>query len=82
MPGKRDLGDWRKLKRHGGLCVERQTERDWSSSRSAPGAKPKLTAAQITELRRPVANTPDPKVHEIVRWRCVDLRAKLPGPSR
>lgn len=46
-------------------------------SRKAPGATPKLTAAQMSELRELVIAGPDPKVHKVIRWRCLDLRQEV-----
>ncbi len=46
-------------------------------SRKAPGAAAKLTPGQMAELRKLVVNGPDPQVHKVVRWRCVDLRAEV-----
>jgi transposase len=68
--------------------MDRQTLRDWVHcynkagvdglvSRTAPGAKPKLTKAQMAELRELVIAGPDPETHKVVRWRCVDLRAEV-----
>ena len=68
--------------------MDRQTLRDWVhryneagihglASRKAPGAAPKLSQAQMAELRELVIAGPDPKVHKVVRWRCVDLCAKV-----
>ena len=68
--------------------MDRQTLRDWVHrynkagvdglvSRTAPGAKPKLTKAQMAELRELVIAGPDPETHHVVRWRCVDLRAEV-----
>lgn len=64
--------------------MDRQTLRDWVHryntagaaglvSRKAPRAAAKLTAAQMAELRALVIAGPDPKVHAIIRWRCIDL---------
>ena len=64
--------------------MDRQTLRDWVhryntagtdgvASRKPPGASPKLTAAQMAELRAVVIAGPDPEVHKVIRWRCVDL---------
>ncbi len=63
---------------------DRQTLRDWAhrynkegvaglASRRQPGAAGKLRAAQMDELRELVVAGPNPKVHRVVRWRCVDL---------
>lgn len=68
--------------------MDRQTLRDWVHrfnatgidgliSRPSPGPKPKLTKAQMTELHQLVIDGPDPKIHKVVRWRCVDLRAEV-----
>jgi hypothetical protein len=65
--------------------MDRQTLRDWVLryneagadgliSRSAPGRQAVLTAAQMQELHDLVVAGPDPAVHHVVRWRCVDLR--------
>jgi transposase len=64
--------------------MDRQTLRDWVHrynasgldglvSRKPPGAAPKLTQAQMAELRAIVIAGPDPKFHTVIRWRCVDL---------
>ena len=68
--------------------MDRQTLRDWVhrynaagveglKSRIAPGATPKLTAAQMAELRELVLAGPDPEIHHVVRWRCIDLREEV-----
>jgi transposase len=68
--------------------MDRQTLRDWVHrynefgadgliSRCAPGPAPTLTAAQMQELRDLVIAGPDPAVHHVVRWRCVDLRDEV-----
>ena len=60
--------------------MDRQTLRDWVlrynehgvdglASRKPPGAAPKLSEAQMSELRGLVLAGP-----EVVRWRCLDLR--------
>jgi transposase len=64
--------------------MDRQTLRDWVHrynqlgmdgliSRKAPGAAPKLTQAQMSEIRQWVIDGPDPAIHKVIRWRCVDL---------
>jgi len=64
--------------------MDRQTLRDWVHryneaaiegliSRVAPGAAPKLTEAQMAALRELVVAGPDPEIHQVMRWRCVDL---------
>ncbi len=68
--------------------MDRQTLRDWVHrynaagpdglrSRGAPGPTPKLTQAQMAEFRELVIAGPDAAVHQVVRWRCVDLRAEV-----
>jgi transposase len=68
--------------------MDRQTLRDWVHrynetgvagllSRPAPGPTPKLTETQMAELYELVVAGPDPKKHQVVRWRCVDLRAEV-----
>jgi transposase len=68
--------------------MDRQTLRDWVhrynadgveglKSRKSSGREPVLTAAQRAELRELVINGPDPAVHHVVRWRCIDLRAEV-----
>jgi transposase len=46
-------------------------------SRTAPGPAPKLSEAQMQELRALVIAGPDAAIHQVVRWRCVDLRAEV-----
>jgi transposase len=68
--------------------MDRQTRSDWVhrynasgieglKSRKSPGRGAILSAAQKAELRELVIQGPDPAVHKVVRWRCVDLRAKV-----
>ena len=68
--------------------MDRQTLRDWVhrynalgpaglKSRLAPGRAPSLTPLQRAELLDLVIAGPDPTVHGVVRWRCVDLRAEV-----
>jgi transposase len=68
--------------------MDRQTLRDWVHcfnesgvdgliARKPPGQKPRLTPAQLSEPRQIVLKGPDPKVHKVMRWRCVDLRAEV-----
>jgi hypothetical protein len=37
----------------------------------------KLTAARMDELRDLVIKGPDPKLHKVIRWRRIDLRAEV-----
>lgn len=68
--------------------MDRQTLRDWVHrfndlgidgliSRRPPGRTAKLTTAQMATLRQLVVDGPDPKIHKVIRWRCVDLRAEV-----
>lgn len=68
--------------------MDRQTLRDWVHrynevgipglrSRKKDGRPPKLTTAQMTELRELVVAGPDPAVHKVIRWRCVDLSGEV-----
>ena len=68
--------------------MDRQTLRDWVHrynkagvsglmSLPTPGPTPKLSHAQLDELRELVVAGPDAAVHEVVRWRCVDLRDEV-----
>lgn len=68
--------------------MDRQTLRDWVHrfnatgidglrSCSPPGRTPKLTKEQMTELHQLVIDGPDPMIHKVVRWRCLDLRAEV-----
>jgi transposase len=68
--------------------MDRQTLRDWVHrynevgtdgliSRAAPGRQPKLSKAQMNELRELVIAGPDAAIHQVVRWRCVDLRTEV-----
>ena len=68
--------------------MDRQTLRDWVHrynaagiaglvSQTAPGPAPKLTQAQLAELRALVVAGPDPETHQVVRWRCADLQVEV-----
>jgi transposase len=68
--------------------MDRQTLRDWVHryndagieglrSRQSPGAPPALTVDQMAELRALVLNGPDPTIHKVSRWRCLDLREEV-----
>ena len=67
--------------------MDRQTLRDWVhrynaegveglKSRLSPGRAPVLSEGQRAELRELVIAGPDPEIHGVVRWRCVDLQAE------
>ena len=68
--------------------MDRQTLRDWVhrynaegleglTNRRAPGRKPRLSAAQKAELAQMVRDGPDVAVDGVVRWRRVDLKARI-----
>jgi transposase len=68
--------------------MDRQTLRDWVhryndggiealKSRRSPGRAPALTPLQKAELLDLVLAGPDPEIHGVVRWRCVDLQAEV-----
>lgn len=68
--------------------MDRQTLRDWVhrynargiaglKSRRKPGRAPLLTTLQKAELLDVVVAGPDPELHGVVRWRCVDLQAEV-----
>jgi len=68
--------------------MDRQTLPDWVhrynafgveglKSLRAPGRAPALSDAQKAELRELVIQGPDPAIHQVVRWRCVDPRAEV-----
>jgi transposase len=83
LAGVRDGMSREAAARIGGM--DRQTLRDWVHAFNAqgpdglinakpPGAKPKLSPAQRTEVARIVEAGPDPETDGVVRWRCADLR--------
>jgi transposase len=68
--------------------MDRQTLCDWVHrynafgldglrTRKSPGQTPRLTTAQKAELYALVVRGPDPAIHKVVRWRCVDLKAEM-----
>jgi transposase len=68
--------------------MDRQTLRDWVhrynkggveslKSRRSPGRTAALSPLQRAELLDLVLSGPDPEVHGVVRWRCVDLKAEV-----
>lgn len=71
------------------ICgMERQTLHDWIyrynaegldglSNRVSRGPKPLLTAAQKEQFAHWVKDGPDPEDDGVVRWRCIDLQAKI-----
>ena len=68
--------------------MDRQTLRDWVhrynaeglaglANRRSPGARPLLTSEQKAELAALVEAGPDPERDGVVRWRRVDLQARI-----
>ena len=68
--------------------MQRQTLRDWVhrynaegitglTTRGGPGQPPALSKQQMGELKALVIKGPDPEKHDVVRWRCVDLRQEV-----
>jgi len=68
--------------------MDRQTLRDWVHrynegsidgllSRKPPGAPARLSKAQQAQLYQWALDGPDPSVHKVIRWRCVDLCAEV-----
>lgn len=64
--------------------MDRQTLRDWVHrynaegvtglvTRHRSGRPSQLTPTQLSELKDLVIEGPDPAVHGVVRWRCIDL---------
>ena len=45
--------------------------------RPRSGRPGQLSEAQLAELARLVEAGPDPAVHRVVRWRCVDLQGEI-----
>ena len=68
--------------------MDRQTLRDWVhrynesgvdglKSRRSSGRTAALNAVQMADLKALVIAGPDPLLHSVVRWRCLDLRAEV-----
>ena len=68
--------------------MDRQTLRDWVHryndagvsglhSRISPGRPPALSDEQMEDLRTLVLEGPDPQRNQVIRWRCIDLRAEI-----
>lgn len=68
--------------------MDRQTLRDWVHrfneqgpdgliNAQSPGRPSKLSVEQKAELQQLVEAGPDPQIHGVVRWRCVDLKRVL-----
>jgi len=68
--------------------MDRQTLRDWVHrfneqgvdgliSVKPTGRRPRLSEAQLEDLRQLVEAGPDPHKDGVVRWRCVDLKRAL-----
>jgi transposase len=50
---------------------------DGLCDRPRTGRKPLLNGDQLAELDRVVKAAPDPVADGVVRWRCIDLKAKI-----
>jgi transposase len=71
------------------LCgMDRQTLRDWVHrynadgieglcNRTSPGRPAALSSEQMSRLKALVVAGPDPAIHGVVRWRCVDLQSVI-----
>jgi putative transposase len=68
--------------------MDRQTLCDWVHRYNAAGVAglatgtrsgrpPRLSDSQMVELKELVIQGPDPAKDGVVRWRCIDLRAKI-----
>src|SRR5690348_16402498 len=68
--------------------MDRQTLCDWVhrynaegidglTSRKSRGRRPVLTEEQMQELKALVIEGPDLEKHQVVRWRCCDLREEM-----
>ena len=68
--------------------MDRQTLRDWVhrynadglaglSDRHGGGTKPRLSVEQEAEVARWIRTGPDVAVDGVVRWRCVDIQARI-----
>ena len=47
------------------------------ASRGPPGSTATLTKAQMEELKKPMIKGPEPEVHKVIHWRCVDPCAEM-----
>jgi transposase len=68
--------------------MDRQTLRDWVhrynadglaglSDRHGGGTKPRLSVEQEAEIARWIRTGPDVAVDGVVRWRCMDIQARI-----
>jgi transposase len=82
------LDGWPRREAAAASGMDRQTLCDWVHRYNAAdvaglttgtrsGRPPALSDAQMAELRELVIQGPDPEKDGVVRWRCVDLRAKI-----
>lgn len=60
-------------------CVHRCNENGIEApvSRNALGAARKLSPEQMKELHEMTIAGPDPEVHKVIRWRCLDARKEV-----
>ena len=84
----RELDGWSRGEAATASGMDRQTLCDWvhrynsgdvEGLATAPrcGRPSALSEAQMAELKELVIKGPDPEKDGVVRWRCVDLRAKI-----
>jgi transposase len=82
------LDGWSRSEAASASGMDRQTLCDWVHRYNAAGVAglatgvrcgrpPALNEAQMAELKDLVIKGPDPEKDGVVRWRCVDLRAKI-----
>jgi transposase len=82
------LDGWSRQEAATASGMDRQTLCDWVHRYNAAdvvglvtgtrsGRPPALSDAQMAELKELVVQGPDPEKDGVVRWRCVDLRAKI-----
>jgi len=82
------LDGWSRREAATASGMDRQTLCDWVHRYNAAdvaglatgrrsGRPPTLSEAQMAELKELVINGPDPAKDGVVRWRCVDLQAKI-----
>jgi transposase len=82
------LDGWSRGEAASASGMDRQTLCDWVHRYNAAGVAglatgtrcgrpPSLNEAQMAELKELVIKGPDPETDGVVRWRCVDLRAKI-----
>lgn len=82
------LEGWSRAEAAEACGMERQTLRDWVhrynhdgvgglSDAERSGRPPALSAEQMDDLEALVLAGPDPAIHGVTRWRCLDLSAAI-----